>query len=74
MARRSVYVIEVRSFGETKISQEGYDSYEKALDFIRSRYGDMKEISPYHFISNERSVCAGSNISRDYFIHEINIK
>lgn len=59
-----VYIIEVKYGLESKISQEGYDSYEKAKEFIIKRGDKPNEITPYLFISDS---------GHQYFIHDVKI-
>ena len=46
-----IYAVEVESLitEETKVSQSGYSTLEKAQAFIKGRAGKVQEISPYLF-------------------------
>lgn len=63
-----VYVIEVINDGFGKISQEGYDSLEKAQAFIEKRGGEPQQLSPCHYrVEGKRS-------ATDYLIHDILVR
>ena len=60
-----VYVIEVipeASFG--KVRQEGYTTLEKAQAFIESRSDKPKQVTPFHYRTDDFT---------DYLIYEIKI-
>lgn len=58
---KHIYVVEVRSHGDYKISQEAYDTYDKAVAFIKSRSGNPRKVTIYHYESDH---C-------DYVIHDL---
>ena len=68
-----VYVVMVlpeADFG--KVSQEGYDSYEKARDWVEHRAGNPRPVTPWHYTSGGmiEGVCYDYI---DYFITEVTI-
>lgn len=64
-----VYVIEVYQDGFTcHVSQEGYDSLEKAQAFIESRGGKPQRITPFHYCTE------GQHGATDYLIHDILVR
>lgn len=69
-----VYIITALATGHgLKVSQEGYDSYQKAVRFIKSREGDIAEITPFHYQARN-SEDPSCDILWDYFINEVIIK
>lgn len=63
MARRYVYIIE---YNKVAISKEGYDSLEKAQDYIKLNNPGIFEITPFYY--------SMGNNSGEYRILEIQIK
>lgn len=69
-----VYVIEVCREGFTSnVSQEGYDSLEKAQAFIEGRGDKPQYITPYHYRSGETANGVWHDFT-DYLIHDILVR
>ena len=58
---KHIYVVEVRINGCYKISQEAYDSYDKAVAFIKGRSDNPAKVTIYHYKSDHF----------DYLIHDL---
>lgn len=69
-----VYVIEVCREGFTSnVSQEGYDSLEKAQAFIEGRGDKPQYITPCHYRSSENVNGVWHDFT-DYLIHDILVR
>lgn len=69
-----VYVIEACREGFTsRISQEGYDSLEKAQAFVEARGDKPQQITPLHYRSGEKTTGVWHDFT-DYMIHDILVR
>ena len=62
--RKYVYVIQVN---KGKVSSEGYDTLEKAQDYIKRNNPGVFEVSPFYYVM-------GNNCGLEYHILEIQVK
>lgn len=63
-----IYIVTVIRNGFETVSQEGYDSLEKAQAFIESRAEKPWQINPWYYWSN------GKHGFADYMIHDILVR
>lgn len=69
-----VYVVEVAREGyPSKVSQEGYDSLEKAQAFIEGRRDAPQQIAPFHYRAG-RLVAGIWYDFTDYLIHDVLVR
>ena len=69
-----VYVIEVcPEGGVSRISQEGYDSLEKAQAFVEGRGDKPQQLAPFHYCSGKNTGGVWRNFT-DYLIHDILVR
>lgn len=69
-----VYVIEVcREGSASRISQEGYDSLEKAQAFIEGRGDKPQRITPFHYRADVNTTGFWHHFT-DYLIHDILVR
>lgn len=69
-----VYVIEVAREGcPSKVSQEGYDSLEKAQAFIEGRGDVPQRITPFHYRAGRMAAGIWYDFT-DYLIHDILVR
>lgn len=60
---KRIYVIFVKSDGYANISEDGYNSLEKAQKFCQSRHGNIKQVTPMKYQDIDSMIT--------YEIHEI---